>query len=116
MTRKFTKLVGVLALTLTLAGCAEPNKLLPPDSLYPSTLTSCLDEPKVVARADKTKSRPDTVKAKYIAGLRGAYLDCHDDISEWAKRRELYVKQYNTTNYNYFQRVWRSVTNQKDQP
>jgi len=100
----------ILILVISLGGCATTVGLIPPDNLYPPALTTCVDEPMLTERVDKTKPRAEREKAEYVKGLRSAYLDCKDTVDGWADRRALYILQYQKKTYGYFERLWMSVT------
>jgi len=72
--------------------------LLSPDSLYPTAITSCADEPKVPPRpvtADGSLGpRTPEAKASYTEQLHGAWGDCHDTVAATAQRKASYAEQY----------------------
>lgn len=65
-----------------------------PDDLYPPTLMVCAEEPVVPARPSPTAPRDETAKANYVTDLRGAWGDCHDDVSGIKDRKARYAEQY----------------------
>jgi len=102
--------LSLLLLASSLAACETTAELIPPENLYPTALTTCVKEPTITERTDKTKPRSEREKADYVKGLRGAYLDCSDTVSGWADRRARYVKQYEQQTFGYFGGLWRAVT------
>lgn len=111
MKSRASKMLPTLLVAISLSACGTTAGLIPPDDLYPISLTRCSDEPRLTARADPTMPRTEREKASYIKELRGALFDCHDKVDGWADRRERYVKQYESKTYGYIARVWRSVSN-----
>jgi hypothetical protein len=80
---------------LLLGACQSvPTGLLSPDSLYPSAITACADEPKVPARPAPDQPRTDPAKAEYTKGLHDAWADCHDTVAATAARKAAYAKQF----------------------
>lgn len=78
-------------------GCASgPTSLLSPDSLYPTAITTCKDEPVVPERPAAGEARDPAAKAEYTASLHDSWADCHDTVGATAQRKADYAAQFQT--------------------
>ena len=102
LSRRSSLLAIIAVLTVGLSACDPSVKLLTPDDLYPSVLTSCKAEPIVPDRPAPDQPRLDPVKAQYVADLRASWADCHDAVDAVAKRKADYTVQYNKVSHKLF--------------
>lgn len=82
-------------MSVALTACASrPTSLLSPDSLYPTSITQCRNQPAVPARPGPGLPRPDADKADYTEQLHGAWADCYDTVGETKQRKADYAEWY----------------------
>lgn len=87
-------------------GCSTQSGLLRPDDLYPAAITQCQAEPVVPPRPAPNLPRPDAVKGQYIESLRGAWANCHDVVDATKQRKDLYQKQYDSTQGTFWDKLF----------